>query len=241
MRSKFHTIHAGSLFHGADYWIFKVRPVHGTMIKTLLKDKGALKRTDLPQNYSDIALLSPEGYDGKIAAKKIRAQIAADYLRRYIGRSQATREFSASSILRSIGVGCPKPIARGVNLSPFGPYESLYISEYIGDAVTGKEFLLHHRDEQSRRLLLKAAARDLATIHRKGLFHRDSHLGNILCPREYPSRIFWIDNDLERIKGSLAKYEMIALERFQKILRKGIVSAEEWDYFVESYFKCLRN
>ncbi|MBN2179583.1 MAG: hypothetical protein JW743_09175 [Deltaproteobacteria bacterium] len=211
------------------------------MIKILLVNKNALHRTDLSQNYSDIAILSSAGYDMKIAAKKIRAQVAADYLRRYLGRSQTTREFSASFTLRSIGVGCPEPIARGVNLSPFGPYESLYISEYIRDAVTGKEYLLHHRDKQSRKLLLKTAAHDLATIHGKGLFHRDSHLGNILCLWNSPSQILWIDNDLERIKGPPSKYETIALERFQKILRKGIVSAEEWDYFLESYGACLRS
>jgi len=83
-------------------------------------------------------------------------------------------------------------------------------------------------------------AQDLAKIHSHGLFHKDSHFGNILCQSECPIRIFWIDNDLKKINPKNNQYEKIALNRFQKVLGQNIISPKEWGLFLENYFSYLQ-
>jgi len=102
------------------------------------------------------------------------------------------------------------------------------------------EFLIEEKGIEERNSFLSAVAQDLATIHKNGFFHKDSHFGNILCKFVDPTKIFWIDNDLKKIKSLRNKYEKIALGRFQKILRRDIISIKEWDFFIETYFSYLK-
>jgi len=239
-QNKYLFLYAGSIFHNIDSWIFRVKPSYLDQIESLLRRKETMLGTDLTQKHSDISILSLGPYNKCILIKKIKFQIAADYLRRYIGRSQAFREFIASTTLLSIKVRCPIPISYGVNLSPFGQYESLYVGEYIENSINGVEFLIQEKGIKERNSFLSAVAQDLATMCNNGFFHKDSHFGNILCKFVDPTKIFWIDNDLKKIKSLRNKYEKIALGRFQKILRRDIISIKEWDFFIETYFSYLK-
>jgi len=239
-QNKYLFLYAGSIFHNIDSWIFRVKPSYLDQIESLLRRKETMLGTDLTQKHSDISILSLGPYNKCILIKKIKFQIAADYLRRYIGRSQAFREFIASTTLLSIKVRCPIPISYGVNLSPFGQYESLYVGEYIENSINGVEFLIEEKGIEERNSFLSAVAQDLATIHNNGFFHKDSHFGNILCKFVDPTKIFWIDNDLKKIKSLRNKYERVALGRFQKILRHDIISFNEWYFFIENYFSNLK-
>jgi len=183
-------LYAASIFHNIDLWIFRVKPGYLDQIESLLRRKETMLKTGLTQKHSDISTLSLGPFNKGILIKKIRFQIAADYLRRYIGRSQAFTEFFASTTLVSIKVRCPTPISYGVNLSPFGQYESLYIGEYIENSINGVEFLIQEKGIEERSSFLSAVAQDLAAIHNNGFFHKDSHFGNILCKFVDPTKIF---------------------------------------------------
>ncbi|HPV29446.1 MAG TPA: lipopolysaccharide kinase InaA family protein [Deltaproteobacteria bacterium] len=203
--------------------------------------KHAFGKSDFVQRHSDLSILRGEPSGREILVKKIRCQVAADYTRRYLGRSQASREYHASRLLHSIGVRCPEPLAYGINLLPFGPYESLFFCEYLSRYVNATTFLEQNADATMRRDLIEAAARDLARIHARGYFHKDSHFGNILCDPSNPGVIAWIDNDLKKAGTIGPEDEGLAFERFGKAIRRKIVNADEWELFRKKYVLELRS
>jgi len=184
---------AASLFHPLDFWILREAGLRDGEIPPMRQWKNALGKTDFRQRHSDLSILRGAPSGREILVKKIRCQVAADYTRRYFGRSQASRECHASRILLSLDVRCPEPLAYGINLSPFGPYESLFFCEYLPRHVNAAAFLAQNGDAAMRLSLIEAAAKDLARIHSQGYFHRDSHFGNILCDPSNPGVIAWID------------------------------------------------
>ena len=234
-------IFAGPLFHTVDFWIFNLNPDALDWLKPLLKTKKTLSGIDLKQKYSDILIFPQKEHNKKAVIKKIKFQKAADYLRRYIGESQGYREYVASKTLASIKIQCPAPIGYGVNLSPFGQYESVYICEYIEDTLNGIELFNQEKDTEKKNSFFDSTARDLARIHSKGLFHKDGRFGNILCRYADPGDIFWIDNDLKIFKSFSKRYEKIALDRFRKLLSQGFITFKEWKFFQSSYFFYVRH
>lgn len=241
MKSKYTFFYDGSVFHKLDKWIFKVNPFYLEAFKALLKRKDTILDKSIIRKYSDIVTLYFEGFNKHILIKKIKFQKTADYLRRYIGKSQGFREFSSSFKLFSIHVSCPMPICCGVNLSPFGQYESLYVSDYIENSENGIDFFIREKDLGVRQNFLSIVAENLAGIHNHGLFHKDSRFGNILFLNASSPEIFWIDNDLKKMKSRYERYEKLALDRFKKALRKDIISSKEWNFFIEQYFYFLKN
>ncbi|MBN1931778.1 MAG: hypothetical protein JW786_09250 [Desulfobacterales bacterium] len=241
MKNKYEFFCDGSVFHKLDKWIFKINPFYLEAFKALVKRKDTILAKSIIRNYSDIVTLYFEGFNKYILIKKIKFQKAADYWRRYIGKSQGFREFSSSFKLLSIQVPCPLPICCGVNLSPFGPYESIYVSDYIENTETGIDFFIREKNLGLRQKFLSIVAENLAEIHNHGLFHKDSRLGNILFLNTTFPEIFWIDNDLKKMKSRYERYEKLALNRFKKTLRKDIISSEEWNFFIEQYFYKVKN
>ena len=224
-----------SFFHPLDIWIFTINADYREMVKNLLVDGKLLRRTDFRQKYSDLCVLPMQDRGGPVLAKKIKYQRMADHIRRYLGQSQALREFRSSQLLDRLNIACPTPILSGTNISPLGVYESLFLCRYIPGHVTGTEFLIRCQDPSAREALFCAVAKDLALIHANGLFHKDSHFGNILCSPHKTGQIYWIDNDLKTMGAKFDAYEKLALERFQKALKKNLISHTEWKFFVDCY------
>ena len=61
-------------------------------------------------------------------------KLPRDVIRKYV-YSQAKREYTGAMYLNSIGIKTPKPVNYAVSLNPFSKTESLYIMEYLKDAV----------------------------------------------------------------------------------------------------------
>ncbi len=224
-----------SLFNHLDIWIFTIDPDYRNIVTVLFADSNLLQKTDFHQKYSDLSVLSMQDSGGPFLAKKIKPQRMADNIRRYLGQSQARREFRSSLLFKRLNISCPTPILYGTNISPFGAYESLFLCRYIPHHQTGTEFLSQCQDPTTRKTLFHAVAKDLAVIHGNGLFHKDSHFGNILCNPQNISKIYWIDNDVKKTGNRFDVYEKIALERFQKVLKKNLISSAEWEFFVDCY------
>ena len=145
------------------------------------------------QKYADLIYK-----DNKIL-KRIRPQKRIDPYRKFF-RSQALREYVGSMRLRTIGLQVPNPLGYGINLSPFGPYESVLLMEYIPNIGTLREVLENKADSTTRKNLLNQLGNDLKKMINEGVFHKDAHLGNILVSKDY--NIFWIDNDISTLKKS---------------------------------------
>jgi len=223
---------AASLFRPLDFWVLREEGLRDGEIPPMRQWKHAFGKTDFRQRHSDLSILHGGPSGREILVKKIRCQVAADYTRRYVGRSQASREYHASRLLLSLGVRCPEPLAYGINLSPFGPYESLFFCEHLPRHVNAAAFLERNGDAALRLTLIEAAAKDLARIHAHGYFHRDSHFGNILCDPSNPGVIAWIDNDIRKLRP---EDEHVAFERFGKAVRKKIMTDDEWVFFRKIY------
>jgi len=231
---------AASFFHPLDLWIFREAGLRDGEMPPMGQWKKVLGKTDFSQRHSDLLILRGGHAGREILVKKIKCQVAADYIRRYLGRSQASREYHASRILLSLDVRCPEPLAYGINLSPFGPYESLFVCEYLSRYVNAADFLARNGDATLRLSLIQAAALDLARIHAHGYFHRDSHFGNILCDPSNPGAIAWIDNDVKKTGTISPEDELLAFDRFGKAIRRKIMTESEWESFRRTYSKDLQ-
>jgi tRNA A-37 threonylcarbamoyl transferase component Bud32 len=227
-----------NFFNQLDIWIFTINDPYRETAADLLLNDELRSRTDFRQTYSDFCILNMPDRGGPFLVKKIKCQIAADRIRRYLGLSQAMREFRSSLLLERLKVSCPPPVMAGTNISPMGMYESLLLCRYLPHHVNGLEFLKQCSDPPARKNFLSAVAGDLAVIHGNGLFHKDTNFSNILCNPQDSGRISWIDNDVKKTGSEFDDYEKLALKRFQKaMVRENLLNNMEWDFFVECYRK----
>lgn len=224
-----------SLFYPFDIWILTINDDFSRVVPKLLEDDTLLKKTDFRQSHSDFSVLPMQEGEGPFVAKKIKYQKAADYIRRYLGESQASREFHAAQALGRLNISCPAPVLYGTNISPRGVYESIFICRYLNNHLNGNEFLKNHQNPSAREAFFRAVARDLALIHGNDLFHKDTNFGNIMFNPEEPEKIYWIDNDVKKMGAKFDEYEKIALQRFQNALKKNYINDEEWNFFVDCY------
>ena len=174
-----------SLLRSGDLWWF--HPTCDHAIYELLD-----KEPQIRQKYADLV------YRENRILKRIQPQKRVDPYRKYF-RSQAFRETQGSIKLKKLGLLAPKPLGYGVNLSPFGPYESVLLMEYIPNIGTLREVFREEPDPSVREILLKKLGRDLQRMVEARIYHKDAHLGNILVTPDHD--LVWIDNDLAPIKG----------------------------------------
>jgi tRNA A-37 threonylcarbamoyl transferase component Bud32 len=228
-----------SLFDPLDIWILTINDDFSRIVPKLLEDDELLKKTDFRQPYADFSVLPMQNGEGPFLIKKIKYQIAADYIRRYLGKSQASREFHAAQILGRLNIACPAPVLNGTNISPRGAYESIFICRYLHNHLNGHEFLKNHQNPSVREAFFRAVARDLALIHGNDLFHKDTNFGNIMYDLQEPDKVYWIDNDVKKMGSKFDEYEKVALQRFQNALKKNYINNEEWNFFLDYYRRCL--
>lgn len=227
-----------NFFNRFDLWFFTINGPYRETAADLILNSEFRNKTDFRQTYSDFCILNIPDRGGPFLVKKIKCQIAADRIRRYLGRSQAMREFRSSLLLERLKVSCPSPVLAGTNVSPLGTYESLLICRYLPHHVNGLEFLKQCSDPAARKAFFSAVAGDLAVMHGNGLFHKDTNFSNILCTPRESGRISWIDNDIKKTGSAFDDYEKLALKRFQKaMVREQLLNNAEWDFFVECYRK----
>lgn len=167
-----------------------------------------------------------------LVLKLIRARRPPrDHLRKYL-QSEARRAHQATGILRALGLRTPRSFGYGISLSPWAPYESLGITEYLPQHLNARRYLMAHRDPQVRRRLLLNIAADVATIYSHRWHHKDCHLGNIIVGAA--GLPVWVDSELRAVRSTrrllagLAK-TLIHLRRSAE----GLVDEREWAAFTQ--------
>lgn len=195
-----------SLLNRGDLWWFHPKSdpaifdlIHGT--------------AQIHQKYADLI------YRDQKILKRIRSQKRIDPYRKYF-RSQALRETQAAKRLRDLEIHTPHILGFGVNLSPFGTYESVLLMEYIPNIGTLREILEREKNQAFRETLIKKLERDLERMIEASIYHKDAHPGNILVAAD--SDLVWIDSDLSPIRG-IGEYGRL----FEKFLSTQVLTDAE--------------
>lgn len=153
--------------------------------------------------------------DGRLLYKYCRPQrFPKDYLRRYLGASQAAREFRGAVWLKHLGIRCPHPVAALSCFSPLSPFESVLVTEFIDSAGSAEQLLAGMAAGSAEHTRLAATiGRDIGRMARASLLFKDLHLGNVLVtPAQVPC---WIDTDVSRVRPASA-----ALDRNRRALAR---------------------
>ncbi|PRY67377.1 lipopolysaccharide kinase InaA family protein [Halomonas ventosae] len=145
--------------------------------------------------------------DGRILAKvvpdkfgKRRAPLRwllRDYLeKRWLGQSDARKEYQSLQRLRRAGLATPHCHGWGISLNPGNRNASLLLMEHVQDARPGGE-VFDALDEDGRLVFLERFCREVAQLARAGYVHRDLHYNNLLIDRD--ENLVWIDAHLRRV------------------------------------------
>ncbi|MFG0833781.1 lipopolysaccharide kinase InaA family protein [Aeromonas bivalvium] len=116
--------------------------------------------------------------------------------KRLIGHIDALREWRSNRLLRQAELKVVPCTAAGLALNPLNPLGSFLAVTYLQDHQSGETYF-QHADEAGRLALLRQMARDIFRLARRGYYHRDLHLGNLM---QAPSgTIVWIDTHVRRL------------------------------------------
>lgn len=156
--------------------------------------------------------------DGQILAKVVpdkfdRRQaplqwLGRDYLeKRWLGQSDARKEYRSLQILRRAGLSTPRCHGWGVSLDPANRNASLLLMEHVQDARLGGD-AFKTMGEQERLELLDRLCSEVAHVARHGYAVRDLHYNNLLVSDS--GTLIWLDTHLRRLpRRRQARWNMI--------------------------------
>ncbi|MBS9402927.1 hypothetical protein KG088_04740 [Halomonas sp. TRM85114] len=114
-----------------------------------------------------------------------------DYLeKRWLGQSDARKEYLSLNILRRAGLQTPDCLGWGLSLNPGNRNASLLLMEHVQDTRSGGE-VFDALDEEARLTFLEQLCREVMQLARAGYVHRDLHYNNLLIASN--GDILWID------------------------------------------------
>lgn len=128
----------------------------------------------------------------------------------------AHKEYRGNRIYRRAGLSPVPALAWGVALNPFNPMGSVFIMDYLSDAVSGWTWF-DQSDDSARRALLDKVCDGLARLANLGYYNRDAHLGNLMVRRG--GEILWIDTHLSRLPRNSAKRKKTLIESVTRKIR----------------------
>lgn len=173
-----------------------------------LPDRLALSSTTTTQAFEAVG--SSRFYvseDRRILAKVVPDKFARreapfkwllrDYLeKRWLGQSDARKEYLSLRILRRAGLATPRCHGWGISLNPGNRNGSLLLMEHVQHARSGGE-VFDELDEPGRLSFLERLCREVARLARAGYVHRDLHYNNLLIDEH--GEIVWIDAHVRRL------------------------------------------
>lgn len=124
---------------------------------------------------------------------------------RFFRKSKAQRSFEYATILHSLGIGTPNPIAYFEFPSFFLFKKSFYVSEHLNYDLTYRE-LIHDFNYPDYDTILRAFTRFTFNLHEKGIHFLDHSPGNTLIKNVENGYEFYLV-DLNRMKFESMDFE----------------------------------
>ncbi|MDR9439900.1 MAG: lipopolysaccharide kinase InaA family protein [Halomonas sp.] len=120
-----------------------------------------------------------------------------DYLeKRWLGQSDARKEYLSLGILRRAGLKTPRCHGWGISLNPGNRNASLLLMEHLQDARPGGDVFVE-LDEEGRFAFLERFCQEVARLAHAGYVHRDLHYNNLLVGKN--DELLWIDSHVRRL------------------------------------------
>lgn len=154
-----------------------------------------------------------------------RLTLANRYIFSTVRKSKASRAFEYSEVLIQKGITTPEPVAY-INCYKYGMlYQSYYVSLYTDYLPMMELFQLPVSESE---IALKAFSRFIYRVHKKGVFHNDLTIQNVLYSvtgNQYDFSL--IDNNRMRFRSYSFKRGMDNLSRLALPVETiGIIAAE---------------
>lgn len=121
---------------------------------------------------------------------------------RLMGKYDARREYKSARVLARLGQQTVRCYGYGMPTRLANPLGSLYVMEYMGDAVSGREHMAR-LDEDSREHFFDRVMEWVIALARAGYAHRDLHLGNLMVTAQ--EDLVWIDTHVRRLPRQRAR------------------------------------
>ena len=133
-----------------------------------------------------------------------------DILRKYAGKSQASREMAGALRLRALDIKTPEPLGCAFSVSPLADIESIYAMEHISNALPLAELTPGERQRYHHGIV-----EDLQKMRQARLLFKDLRFHNILFTRRH--EIVWIDTDAKTF-GDRQQFETAFAKSLQRLL-----------------------
>ena len=131
-------------------------------------------------------------------------------LKAFFRSTRARRAFKAGKLLLEHGFCTPIPVMYGVERSFCFPIKNFLITNGVDGKKTYQYFEsrfptpLSSNSVAEKRALINAAGHEIGRLHRKGIFHGDLRVGNIIIQgRGRSALLFFIDNERTRYYKAL--------------------------------------
>jgi heptosyltransferase-1 len=143
-------------------------------VEKILKTEG--------RNYVAVKNLTIGDTNLKVVIKRHWPENGLRRFFRSLRPGKALRNFKTALKLRSIGVPAAAPLAALQQKKGLFTRQSIYITQYLEESFTLHTFCRQHlsNDFSLRKHLSNQLAAILATLHKNGLWHRDSKANNFL-------------------------------------------------------------
>jgi tRNA A-37 threonylcarbamoyl transferase component Bud32 len=163
---------------------------------------------------------------------------------RYFGwRPRPLRELLVTEQARRQGVPAVEVLAARVDRLAGGCYRGAIVTRAVEQAETLAEVVVRRPPQRERDAVIDAVARAVATMHDRGVHHRDLNAANILVQRDGDRvRVHVIDFDRATMRAALSeRRRRQALRRLARSLAKldpqgALVSAEDRAAFHRAYW-----
>lgn len=180
--------------------------LHRELIEAVAREGLPAAATEIYRGRNIVATIESVGIKVNIKSFAI-PNIVNRYVYGRLRKSKARRSFENSLQLTALGFNVPAPLAYIEEKHSISFGKSYYISQHI-DALTEMRYPERH---PFMRDLLEALGREMARLHKAGVWMKDFSPGNVLFHRRPNGSFIFYYVDLNRI--SFGTYSELKLNR----------------------------
>lgn len=209
-----------------------------------LRKRYELKRV-LSSDYARIHTFVAEinGVAREVYLKQYLLKTIREFFKSLFFGSRAMRDYENSRMMAANGFEVPQVIAMGQCRGGLSEKGSFLATLAIEGAIPVSHFIRKsYEDEGQRRKLLRGLMREIGQatgkMHKRGIFHGDLRIGNILFRQENRKlRLFFLDNErtrkFDKLPDSLRIKNLVQIN----IVAEGKLSNTDRMRFFKAYFE----